>query len=86
VLTPVEGVLRIDLHGEAAAILQFSAASKKGRFQLGENAEQLVIVAGGWIWEVACEFGIPGNIVISVAMARRATIARRRRCICNLSA
>jgi site-specific DNA recombinase len=36
VLAPVEGVLRIDLHGEAAAILQFSAAGKKGRFQLGD--------------------------------------------------
>jgi site-specific DNA recombinase len=45
VLTPVEGVLRIDLHGEAAAILQFSAASKKGRFQLGD-AKHLVMVAG----------------------------------------
>ena len=30
VLTPAEGVLRIDLHGEAAAILQLSAAGKKG--------------------------------------------------------
>ena len=46
VLTPVEGALRIDLHGEAAAILQFAAAGKKGRFQLGQNAEQLVVVAG----------------------------------------
>ena len=46
VLTPVEGVLRIDLHGEVAAILQFSAAGKKGRIELGRNAEQLVMVAG----------------------------------------
>jgi hypothetical protein len=46
VLTPVEGVLRIDLHGEAAAILQLSAAGKKGRLQLGPNSEQLVVVAG----------------------------------------
>ena len=46
VLTPVAGVLRIDLHGEVAAILQFSAAGKKGRFQLGGKAEQLVMVAG----------------------------------------
>ena len=46
VLTPVEGALRIDLHGEVAAILQFSAAGKKGRFQLGGKAEQLVMVAG----------------------------------------
>jgi hypothetical protein len=46
VLTPVEGVMRIDLHGEAAAILQLSAAGKKGRLQLGEGGEQLVMVAG----------------------------------------
>jgi hypothetical protein len=46
VLTPAEGVLRVDLHGEAAAILQLSVASKKGRFQLGENAEELAMVAG----------------------------------------
>ena len=45
VLTPAEGVLSIDLHGEAAAILQFSAAGKKGQFQLGD-AKQLVMVAG----------------------------------------
>jgi site-specific DNA recombinase len=43
VLTPAEGVLRIDLHGEAAAILQLSAAGKKG--PLGEG-QQLVMVAG----------------------------------------
>ena len=43
VLTPAEGVLRIDLHGEAAAILQLSAAGKKG--PLGER-QQLVMVAG----------------------------------------
>jgi site-specific DNA recombinase len=46
VLTPVEGALRIDLHGEVAAILQLSAAGKKGRLQLGHNSEQLVMVAG----------------------------------------
>ena len=46
VLTPVYGVLRVDLHGEAAAILQLSAAGKKGRLQLGEGGEQLVMVAG----------------------------------------
>jgi hypothetical protein len=46
VLTPVEGVLRVDLHGEATAILQLSAACKKGRLQLGEGGEQLVMVAG----------------------------------------
>ena len=46
VLTPVDGVLRVDLHGEAAAILQLSAAGKKGRLQLGEGGEQLVMVAG----------------------------------------
>jgi site-specific DNA recombinase len=46
VLTPVEGVLRVDLHGEAAAILQFSAAGKKGRLQLAEGDQQLVMVAG----------------------------------------
>jgi hypothetical protein len=86
VLTPAEGILRVDLHGEAAAILQLSVASKKGRFQLRENAEELAMVAGLGDWEVPCESGIPSNIVISVAMARRATIARRRRCICNLSA
>jgi hypothetical protein len=43
VLTPVEGVLRIDLHGEAAAILQFAAGGKKGREQ---DDKQLVVVAG----------------------------------------
>jgi hypothetical protein len=41
-----DGVLRVDLHGEAAAILQLSAAGKKGRLQLGEGGEQLVMVAG----------------------------------------
>jgi len=46
VLTPVEGVLRVDLHGEAAAILQFSAAGKKGHLELGSDGEQLVMVAG----------------------------------------
>ena len=29
-LTPVAGVLRVDLHREVAAILQLSAAGKKG--------------------------------------------------------
>jgi site-specific DNA recombinase len=29
VLTPAEGVLKIDLHGEVAAILQLSAPAKK---------------------------------------------------------
>ena len=46
VLTPVEGVLRIDLHGEAAAILLLSATGKKGRSELGTSGEQLVMVAG----------------------------------------
>jgi site-specific DNA recombinase len=46
VLTPAEGVLRIDLHGEAASILQLSAAGKKGRPELGSEAKQLVMVAG----------------------------------------
>jgi hypothetical protein len=46
VLTPVDGVLRADLHGEAAAILQLSAAGKKGRLELGSEGKQLVMVAG----------------------------------------
>ena len=46
VLTPVEEVLRIDLHGEATAILQLSAEGKKGRPELGSEAKQLVMVAG----------------------------------------
>ena len=46
VLTPVEGALKIDLHGEAAAILQLSAAGKKNVRQLAEGGQQLVMVAG----------------------------------------
>jgi site-specific DNA recombinase len=46
VLTPVEGVLRVDLHGEVAAILQLSAAGKKGRLEWGSDGKQLVMVAG----------------------------------------
>ena len=46
VLTPVDGALRVDLHGEAAAILQLSAAGKKGRLESGSEGKQLVMVAG----------------------------------------
>ena len=46
VLTPVDGTLRVDLHGEAAAILQLSAVGKKGRLEFGSEGKQLVMVAG----------------------------------------
>jgi hypothetical protein len=46
VLTPVEGAPRIDLHGEAAAILQFAAAGKRDQRLLEQNDKQLVVVAG----------------------------------------
>jgi site-specific DNA recombinase len=46
VLTPVDGVLRVDLHGEVAAILQLSVAGKKGRQELDADRKQLVMVAG----------------------------------------
>jgi site-specific DNA recombinase len=46
VLTPVEGALKIDLHGEAAAILQFAAEGRKGRFRIEGETKQLVMVAG----------------------------------------
>jgi site-specific DNA recombinase len=39
VLTPVDDVLRVDLHGEAAVILQLSAAGKKGRLELGSEGK-----------------------------------------------
>jgi site-specific DNA recombinase len=46
VLTPVDGMLRVDLHGEVAAILQLSVAGKKGRLELDADGKQLVMVAG----------------------------------------
>jgi hypothetical protein len=38
--TPGEGVLRVDLHGEAVAILQLSVASKKDSLQLAEAGDE----------------------------------------------
>jgi DNA invertase Pin-like site-specific DNA recombinase len=46
VLTPIDGLLRVDLHGEVAAILQLSVAGTKGRRELDPDREQLVMVAG----------------------------------------
>ena len=46
VLTPIDSVLRVDLHGEVAAILQLSAAGKKGRLDSDAGGKQLVMVAG----------------------------------------
>ena len=45
VLTPVDGALAIDLHGEIAEILKLSAGGKKGA-EAAEAAKQLVMVAG----------------------------------------
>ena len=39
-------MLRVDLHGEAVTILQLSAAGTKGRLQLRDDREQLVMVRG----------------------------------------
>ena len=46
VLTPVDGVLRVDLQGEIAAILQLATAANKGRQELDPDGKQLVMVAG----------------------------------------
>jgi site-specific DNA recombinase len=46
VLTPIDGALTIDLHGEIAEILKLSAGGKKHGAEAGEAAKQLVMVAG----------------------------------------
>jgi site-specific DNA recombinase len=46
VLSPEHGNLKVDLHGELAAILRFSQASKSPAGDLTDRAEQLVMVAG----------------------------------------
>ncbi len=47
VLTPVEGELRIDLHGELAGILSICDGSKKPASSPKRRAEQIKMVAGG---------------------------------------
>jgi site-specific DNA recombinase len=69
VLTPAEGVLRVDLHGEAAAILQLSAAGKKGRLQLAEGDQQLVMVAGARSHLYRTESRINGRRMHTVSKA-----------------
>ena len=46
VLTPSEGRLVVDLHGEAAAILTLSSKSRNRAKKLDDVVEQLVVVAG----------------------------------------
>jgi Resolvase, N terminal domain len=45
-LTPIDGALRIDLHGEIAEILKLSAGGKKQAAEVGQAAKQFVMVAG----------------------------------------
>jgi hypothetical protein len=52
ILSPEEGKLRVDLHGEIAAILRLAKASKNPARDLAHSAEQLVMVAGtGFVQE-----------------------------------
>jgi site-specific DNA recombinase len=46
VLTPGDGALIVDLHGEIAEILKLSAEGKKHGAETGQAAKQLVMVAG----------------------------------------
>ena len=46
VLSPEHGDLKVDLHGELAAILRLSQVSKSPAGDLTDQAEQLVMVAG----------------------------------------
>ena len=46
VLSPEEGKLKVDLHGEIAAILRLGRAGKNPARDLADSVEQLVMVAG----------------------------------------
>ena len=46
ILSPEESKLRVDLHGEIAAILTLAQAGKNPARGLADRAEQLVMVAG----------------------------------------
>ena len=54
VLTPAEGVLRIDLHGEAAAILQLSAAGKKGPLRGGPAIKGCTVAGARFDRDLKC--------------------------------
>ncbi len=47
-LSPDAGKLRVDLHGEIAAILRLARAGKNPACNLADRAEQLVMVAGAY--------------------------------------
>jgi site-specific DNA recombinase len=46
VISPEQGKVRVDLHGEIAAILKLAQATKNPARDLADRAEQLVMVAG----------------------------------------
>jgi hypothetical protein len=46
ILTPVDGQLQIDLHGELAGILSLCDTKEKPASQVGKRAAQIKMVAG----------------------------------------